>query len=165
VSDLFPEPMKTLARRVKREALGMDSCLLCGAVGFEVIVPISVGLLTAVPQFDSSADEPGSFRDQIRLSLEDHHLFGRDLDPDLTVPLCRNCHAAVHALLRDVGVDFRRLEMPTVLHRVLAMLRILAAFFQQLATSLSHEADRLALLIGRLDLELPDWRRVVVVVA
>jgi hypothetical protein len=158
VSDLFPEPMKTLARRTKREELGMDICLLCGAVGFEVIVPIAVSLLTAAAASESAVDEPGSFREQIRLSLEYHHLFGRELDPGLTVPLCRNCHAAVHALLRDLGIDFRRLEAPTVLHRVLAMLRILAAFFQQLAVSLSREADRLALLIGRLDVALPDWR-------
>lgn len=44
--------------------------------------------------------------------LELHHIAGRNHDAHSVVPLCLNCHAKVHEVLRDVGVDLRRQSDP-----------------------------------------------------
>ena len=161
MSNPSPEPIKTIARRRRRDAaIGGGPCLLCDAIGYEVVLGSEVRDLVETGKSGAGDPSEGSVRDQIRLVVEAHHLDGRGLDEVLTVPLCRNCHAAVHALLRDVGIDLRRVELPTPLHRTLARRRTEAIFFRQLAESRSREADELAAFIDRLDAKIPAWRAV-----
>lgn len=63
--------------------------------------------------------------------FEEHHILGRNHDPDLTVLLCHNCHFLVHEGYLRAGVDLS--YEPDPQKRVAKMLRALAAFFEMLA--------------------------------
>jgi hypothetical protein len=73
--------------------------------------------------------------------LEEHHVGGRNHDPELTVPLCLNCHAKVTERQRQCGADLRAAESACT--RVASMLRSLAAFLFELAESVLGWADEL----------------------
>lgn len=80
-----------------------------------------------------------------RKYLREHHVLGRNHDPDLTVFVCLNCHALVHdEMLPDAEVDLERESDP--IKRVATMLRAEAVHFEMLASSKRRQA---ALLDGR----------------
>lgn len=76
-----------------------------------------------------------------RKFLEEHHLLGRNHDPNLTVFLCRNCHALSHEHLLDAGVDLQ--SEPDPIKRVATMLRAEAVHFEMLAQTKRWQADLL----------------------
>ena len=79
-----------------------------------------------------------------RKYLREHHVLGRNHDPDLTVFVCLNCHALVHdEMLPDADVDLERESDP--IRRVATMLRAEAVHFDMLAESKRRQA---ALLEG-----------------
>jgi hypothetical protein len=74
-----------------------------------------------------------------RKLLPEHHVFGRNHDPDLTVFVCLNCHALVHdRMLPDAEVDLKRESDP--IKRVATMLRAEAVHFEMLASSKRRQA-------------------------
>ena len=99
------------ARRTKelRDKLGSEEpvCLYCG---YAEIAPL---------------------RRVSRRILENHHLLGRNHDPNLTVPVCPNCHALQHERLLDASVDLRPEADP--LRRVITMLYAEAVHLETLA--------------------------------
>ena len=76
--------------------------------------------------------------------LEDHHLDGRKYDPELTIPLCRNCHGeCTEGLLREgVSMRFERDER----ERIALSLEAEAAFFERYAHAQRRKADRIRAL-------------------
>ena len=76
--------------------------------------------------------------------LLEHHVLGRNHDPDLTVLVCLNCHALVHdEMLPDAGANLEQESDP--IKRVATMLRAEAVHFEMLAESKRRQA---ALLEG-----------------
>lgn len=105
---------RRIARRSRQ--LGIHKvCVRCGFSNPAAIV-------------DSGRTNDPSLR---ALLLEEHHIFGRHLDPNATITLCRNCHGVVTESLRATGVPMHRPR--TMREAMIAMLRALAALFQGLA--------------------------------
>lgn len=73
-----------------------------------------------------------------RKFLEEHHPLGRNHDPNLTVFVCRNCHALSHEHLLDAGVDLQSESDP--IRRVATMLRAEAVHFEMLAQTKRQQA-------------------------
>lgn len=154
-----PEPIRNAARATRRSAkFSFDACcLLCGTREPKVLVRATRSDL--VDATDHAQPGGDTLRSKLRLVLEEHHLLERAVDRSVTVPLCRNCHALVHELLRDRGIDFKAEHLDgTLLHVVQTVLRVLATFHELLASFLASLADRLPTLIGGLDRGFPDWR-------
>ena len=132
----FPllDPIANETRRAKRErVLGDDAaCVLCGLAKMESLIAVH------------------------RNVLEAHHIVGRANDEELTVPLCRNCHAEITEGYRDAGVPLNR--PPTLLHKLAAILRALGAMLIALGQKCAAWAEALINLIQRLDSALPTWR-------
>ena len=128
------DPIASETRRAKRERLLGENpaCVLCG--------------LTAIE----------SLRAVERSVLEAHHIVGEANDDELTVPLCRNCHALISERERDAGVPRKR--PATVLHKLLAVFRAFAVMFAALAQKCAAWAEALRGLIERLDAACPEWR-------
>jgi len=77
-----------------------------------------------------------------RKHLREHHLLGRNHDPDLTVFVCLNCHAMVHdEMLPNAGVDLELESDP--IKRVATMLRAEAVHLEMLARSKRRQATLL----------------------
>ena len=73
-----------------------------------------------------------------RTFLELHHIVGRIHDGQLTVWLCRNCHALATEGLLAAGASMRREPDPS--KRVALMLRALAVFLKMLAEAVQRWA-------------------------
>jgi hypothetical protein len=132
------EPIQTEIRRTRRrERLGEDArCLLCGCGNPEALTVAT-----------------GKIRQGV---LEVHHVVGRKNESDLTVILCLNCHRVVTETARLAGVSLTR--PPTVLHRIVALLRGVSAFCADLGDSCFTSATTLDDFIARLDEHVPGWR-------
>jgi hypothetical protein len=102
--------------------------------------------------------DPAALIAEHRATLESHHVLGRAHQADLTVVLCRNCHAIQTERMRDGGVALERDPSLSVLETVVAVLRALAVFLRSLAVSLEDWATRLAALVVALDQAMPSWR-------
>ena len=76
-----------------------------------------------------------------RKFLPEHHVLGRNHDPDLVVFACLNCHALMHEKLSDAGVELER--QPDPAKRVATMLRAEAVHFEMLANTKRHQATLL----------------------
>ena len=126
--------MQDDARRARREEqLGQHpACALCGCLEFDALIPVK------------------------RKLLEQHHLAGRNHAPDLTVALCRNCHARLTEQLRQGGADMKR--QTTLLERVVAILRAIGTALKAVGEALIQWAEKLARLIVGLDARCPEWR-------
>ena len=91
-----------------------------------------------------------------RTVLEQHHPLGNAHEPDLTVPVCRNCHARLSAGQTDDGV---RLEpQPTGLERLVAIFQAFVSFLGALAKILLEWVIRGLAFIAGLDSDYQGWR-------
>jgi len=88
--------------------------------------------------------------------LEDHHSVGRNHDPDLTVALCRNCHAELTEGVRKAGADM--IEKPHVLDRIIHILRALGAFFRMLGEAFQRWAQEIEDTLKRITNHFGNWR-------
>ncbi len=104
--------------------------------------------------------DPPALTRQRRTMIERHHAAGRANDDDLTVILCRNCHAVATEGQRDTGADLSHGEDRHPFERFEAALRSLAAFLAQLARAMLTWADTLAAHMTAFDAELPQWRTI-----
>ena len=79
------DPVRNHVRKQRRKRkLGLEAkCIYCGYSKPE-------GLLTAANNL-----------------LEDHHVFGKNHDPEVTATVCRNHHAEVSEGQRDAGADLQ----------------------------------------------------------
>jgi hypothetical protein len=87
--------------------------------------------------------EPVALRPVTRKFLRDHHVFGRNHDPDSQSLLCQNCHALAHENLLNAEVDLEPESDP--IKRVAKMLRSEAVHAEMMATAKRRQA---ALLEG-----------------
>jgi hypothetical protein len=92
-----------------------------------------------------------------RKVLDGHHVSAETNDPDLFVPLCKNCHAVVTAAQLDAGVDLEH-RPRTVLEREAGAARSEAVLFRAFADARERRADQLSVLEHRLDRRYPKWR-------
>jgi hypothetical protein len=76
-----------------------------------------------------------------QIEIEDHHVAGREHDPELTAPLCQACHAQVTENLRRADVDMR--FTPDSVERVRRALKATAVFLRMLAEALWRWAELL----------------------
>ena len=112
------EPLQNDVRKTRRRRrLGANAvCILCGETAPETLRLVSRSL------------------------LEGHHVLGVSNDPNLRVPVCRNCHAKTTEAMRAAGVDLRHIPPRTILEVIVSILRALGA------------------LIRALDSRYPQWR-------
>ena len=87
--------------------------------------------------------EPVALRPVTRKFLVDHHLLGRNHDPDSKLFLCQNCHALAHENLLNAEVDLE--PEPNPVKRVAEMLRAEAVHHEMMADAKRRQA---ALLKG-----------------
>lgn len=129
-----PNPIRNDARKAQRgRSLGAHAaCALCGYANPEALIRVRRSL------------------------LEHHHVCAKANDPELTVVLCRNCHAEVTEGQRVAGVRFG--APATVLHQFTAALASLAVFVWALGGRFADWATAFTAFIARLDQELPSWR-------
>jgi hypothetical protein len=117
----------------RRQKLGTDArCLGCGATDPTILVRVK------------------------RTLFEHHHPLGEAHAPDLTVVLCRNCHAILSAAQVDDGVPLD--PQPTVLERLVAIFQAFVSFLRALAEVLLEWALRSSRVIAGLDTDYPGWR-------
>jgi hypothetical protein len=76
-----------------------------------------------------------------KTGIEQHHVAGRNHDPELTAPLCLGCHAQATENLRRADVDMRR--APNSEERVRRALKATAVFLWMLAEALWRWAESL----------------------
>ena len=129
------DPMARAQRRTRlRQRLGPAArCLFCGDQELEALRKVD------------------------RAWLEQHHALGRAHNPELTVVLCRRCHARVSASQQDDGVPLKR--QPTLLETLLAVLTAAGSFFRTLAEALFAWITRGKAFLRGLDADFPTWRR------
>lgn len=90
------------------------------------------------------------------VTLEMHHPMGAAHEPNLIVPLCKNCHA-------KATEDQLREEVPlsatdNLLDRIAAILGAVAAFFRFLADALNQLQGQVKDFAEKLDAKFPAWR-------
>jgi hypothetical protein len=131
----LPDPIKNDRRRARRQAaLPADACcVLCPESAPEALLMVERSLLEA------------------------HHPLGEGIAPELTVPLCRNCHAAQTEAQLAVGVEFHRSER-SLLATVASVACALGVFLQALAERLLAWAQQLRQLESTLDQRFAGWR-------
>ena len=131
-----PDPIGNETRKARRERhLGPNSrCLLCGR------------------------DDPLTLLRVDRSLLDAHHPLGRKRMPELTVLLCRNCHAIETERMRDARIPLDEDAERSVVEVVEIVLRAAAVFLRSLADAFDQFADRLPRLIVELDRRFPGWR-------
>jgi hypothetical protein len=114
------DPVQNDARRARRQRqLGEGAvCVLCGE------------------------EDPAALVAGKATLIEQHHVVGRQHEPALTAPLCRNCHAKQTETLRRAGVPMKRPR--DFLERLVAILRALGLFLQEAGKALLRWADELA---------------------
>jgi hypothetical protein len=98
-----------------------------------------------------------STRKGYRRLLEEHHVAAFDNDPELTVVLCRNCHAKVTAGQFDAET-FVPGGAESDLERVAFGLRSVGVFFAMFSRTMFVWADRLLSQARNLDENSPGWR-------
>ena len=86
---------------------------------------------------------------RLHLLLEFHHPAGRAHDPDLTIILCRNCHAIASEGQHCGAVPMK--AQADILARQIARHRALAAFYRDAADSEERAAEDLRDFADSLD--------------
>lgn len=84
-----------------------------------------------------------------KLEIQEHHVAGRNHDPELTAPLCTPCHDRVTEDLRCADVDMRRTK--NAVERVRRALQATAVFLRMLAEALWRWAESLLESDGKED--------------
>jgi hypothetical protein len=129
-----PDPIRTAARRAKRErAIGPDAaCCICGQA------------------------QPEALKHIRRSLLERHHVVGNANDNSLTAVVCLTHHAILTERLERRGVSMG--EPRDLLQMLVMIFRALADFFHLLADALLRWADDVTRLIEAQDAAFPTWR-------
>jgi len=75
------------------------------------------------------------------IRIEQHHVAGRNHDPELTVPLCQSCHAQATEMQLRAGIEMR--SASDSVERVRRALKGTAVFLWMLAEAMWRWADSL----------------------
>jgi hypothetical protein len=137
------DPVKKAVRRARRQQrLGSEaSCALCGVADQESLRIV----------------EDPKLRDRIRqIVLERHHPLTSAQDPDLTIILCRTCHALATESLRCAGVPMMIQGNP--LDRQIARCKAWGAFYRDAAGAEDRMVEALEEFSDFFDDEYADWR-------
>ena len=119
------------ARRQRR--IGPDEkCLLCGYANPVVLLRVN------------------------RTVLDAHHVSGIANSEDLTVVLCRNCHAEVTEDLRQGGVSMK--PPTTIIDRAIQLLKGLRTFWPRVDSAIGDVVLWLEGFAKGLDRDYPAWR-------
>lgn len=126
------DPIKTVARRATRKRRLPDDavCIHCGQEELECL--------------------------KAKKLLEEHHVLGVAHDAEVTVALCRNCHAIYSDDQIREGVQLQ--PQANLIETAIAMLQGLAAFFRRLVDGFERMIEMLQTGVLRLDASHPDWR-------
>ncbi len=89
--------------------------------------------------------------------LHAHHPLGQRHAPEPTLPQCHNCHAKIHFVLADEGVDLT--TQPSPIERIREAIHALSLCLGQLGETLRGWVTLFDRLVSWLDSELPDWRK------
>ncbi len=89
------------------------------------------------------------------VTLEKHHVDGRNHDKDLLAVLCRNCHAKATEGQRCADVDLRSQTDP--LRTEVQRLRSRSAFYRDQADADDKRADLLGELSDLFGIHFPGW--------
>lgn len=89
--------------------------------------------------------------------IEEDHIVGKAIDPELTVFLCRGCHDAQGELRRVHGVELRHEPRPWP-ELLIDILKGIGLFLISLGEKLVEWAERQAAFISALDANYPQWR-------
>jgi hypothetical protein len=76
-----------------------------------------------------------------KIRIEQHHVAGKNHDPEFTSPLCQPCHAVATENLRRADVSMR--NDPNSVERVRRALKATAVFLRMLAEALWRWAETL----------------------
>lgn len=123
------------ARRARRERRLVGSpavCALCGEADLDVLVHRG------------------------RTILHDHHVSGRQHEPNVELVLCLRCHAKEHERMRNNGVLLQ--AQPTTVDALVSVHRSRAVTFRSLAEAEARWAERLERVRLVLDRLSPEWR-------
>jgi len=128
------DPMNRARRRQRRrQQLGPDArCAQCGETDLDVLVKVG------------------------KTALEAHHPLGEAHASDITMILCRSCHAQFTAAQHDDGVPLQ--PASTVLERLVAVTAATGSTLGVIGAGLLVFAERGRLVIQKLDHRYPDWR-------
>lgn len=100
--------------------------------------------------------DPTQLLQPSRQFFEAHHVLGAAHAPELTVCLCRNCHAQFSAGQSDDDVLLT--PQPTLLERLVAIFEALVSFIRVLAELLDQWIERARGVVAGLDTTYPTWR-------
>jgi hypothetical protein len=81
---------------------------------------------------------PVALRRISQKSLPEHHVLGRNHDPDLVITICLNCHAEAHESLANEVVELE--PIADAVKRVATMLRAEAVHLEMWAESKRKQA-------------------------
>lgn len=128
------DPMSGARRRQRRrQQLGPDArCAQCGETDLDVLAKVG------------------------KTALEAHHPLGEAHAPEITMILCRTCHARFTAAQHDDGVQLR--PAATVLERLVAVTAATGSTLRVMGTGLLVLADRARQEIQKLEDHHPNWR-------
>jgi hypothetical protein len=130
------DPIGNAMRRTRRQVLlGPDAyCLMCGEKNPDVLRLVK------------------------RTLLDEHHVAGRDNIPDLTVPVCANCHRKLTAALHNEGLDFKTPCKHVVLEVLYCLIIGMGVLFEESAKAFKLLGKALRALIESLDTHFGGWR-------
>jgi hypothetical protein len=137
------DPVKTAVRRARRQQrLGSEaSCAFCGVADQESLRIV---------------DDPKLIERIRQILLERHHPLALAQDPDLTIILCRNCHALATESLRCADVPLEIQGNP--LDRQIARGKAWGTFHGDAARSEDRMVEELEEFLTFLDDQYGDWR-------
>ncbi len=131
------DPIRTAIRRTRQHARlagGTPACLLCGYAN-------PVALISVTPHWLKAHGVVVQ-----RSLLDKDHIVGKKHDPELTAPLCRNCHAEKTDGLLQAGVSMRPELDP--LARIALKMEAEAVFHEMLAAAKRRDAVLIRRLIN-----------------
>lgn len=88
---------------------------------------------------------------------EEHHILGRNVDPNLKMLSCVLCHRRLHIRGQDAGADLQKPS--TTLHAFAATAAMLGSLFIEVGETLCRDSELLNDMIAGLDREFPKWRQ------
>jgi hypothetical protein len=152
---------KRESKRIQR-LQGENTCFICNITDSRVLARLTPERLLALVAKAQNGDAVTLCGNEInaltgRTAIERDHVLGRNVEPKLTLPFCRNDHLVETERRRDAGISMvRPLTVPELL---LSALSSLAQLFSTLVQICVRWTEYLMNHIAVLDEHFPDWRK------
>jgi len=158
------DPIRSDKRHSKRERRlqGDKACAFCGVTDSMVLARLTPEKFLALTDRARRGESITVCGNEInaltgRTVVEQDHVLGRNIEPGLTLPLCRNDHVIETQRRQDAGISMSR--PPTIPELLLSALSSLAQFFSTLVEICLRSTERLVKHIAILDKHFPAWRK------